>query len=515
MPTRNLASSYKKEPEDLRPFYAAWPSDLLKGPPPTGACWPGLREEIEAYQQKIGNAFASWGDCFVVTGQQPALFTGPLYTVYKIATAIRLARRITEKFGIHCTPVFWQGSDDHDFEEARTAHILGKNHAPLSITYNPSQDISGLPMYRVPLEPSLHGLIDRAAEAVTGSEFSDAVRRYLHESLDASSSLADWNARLIAKLFAGEGLVVFTSECASARLAARDVLAEEIQHPLRSSQLVNDAGEALEALKYARQIEKDAADCSFFLDLGSRRCKVTFQNGLFQVGADDQRMAQDEMLELLTAEPERFSPNVALRCIVQQRLFPTAAYVAGPGEVGYWGQFKPLFDRYKLRMPVVYPRAECVLTTSKINKLRAKLGFDRGPSTDWSVPDLLLDRALRAAAANPILDAFHRRRSRIADELRELAKELQKAPVAVSSLTDRVNEAMDNYERILLRADETRHETVRQQVVRLCNVFAPFRKPQERVYTVFSFLFEHGWGLVPRIVREIDVESFEIQEIEL
>lgn len=515
MPTRSLASSYKKEPEDLRPFYAAWPSDLLKGPPPTGACWPGLCEELEAYQQRIGNVPPSWGDCFVVTGQQPALFTGPLYTIYKIATAIRLARRITEKFGTNCTPVFWQGSDDHDFEEARTAHILGKNHAPLSITYDPSQNIAGLPMYRVPLEPSLHDLIDRAAEAATGSEFSDVVRAYLHESLDASSSLADWNARIIAKLFAGEGLAIFTSECSSARLAARDVLAEEIQHPLRSARLINDAGEALEALHYARQIEKDAADCSFFLERHSRRCKVTFQNGLFEVGADGQRVAQDEMLELLATEPERFSPNVALRCIVQQRLFPAAAYVAGPGEVGYWGQFKPLFQRYKLGMPVVYPRAECILTTPKINKLRAKLGFDRGPAIDWSVPDLLLDRALRVAAANPMLDAFHKHRSRIADELRELAGELHKAPVAVSSLTDRINEAMDGYERMLLRADEARLETVRQQVARLCNVFAPFRKPQERVYTVFSFLFEHGWDLVPRIVREIDIESFETQEIEL
>ena len=84
-----------------------------------------------------------------------------------------------------------------------------------------------------------------------------------------------------------------------------------------------------------------------------------------------------------------------------------------------------------------------------------------------------------------------------------------------ATLTERVMTAFDNYERLLLRADESRYETVRQQVTRLCNTFAPVRKPQERVYTIVSFLFEHGWELVPRIVREIDIDDFELNEIEL
>ncbi len=57
------------------------------------------------------------GPSVVVTGQQPGLLGGPLLTVYKIATAIKLARRRTET-GFPTVPVFWSGDDDDDLAEA-------------------------------------------------------------------------------------------------------------------------------------------------------------------------------------------------------------------------------------------------------------------------------------------------------------------------------------------------------------------------------------------------------------
>lgn len=510
-----VAEAYRKESADLRPFYSAWPREIFNREPTTGQCWPGLREELDAYHASIGNTPAEWGDCFVVTGQQPALFTGPLYTIYKIATAIRLATEMSERQGIRCTPVYWQGSDDHDFNEARSATVLTRGHEPLTLTYEPLHDVAGLPMYRVPLDTSAHDLVDRAADSTPGSEFREDIRAFLHGSLDASSSLANWNARLIARLFAGSGLVIFTSELRSARFAATEVLKKEILDPLATTRLVNEAGARLSALNYEQQVAKGENECGFFLEVDGKRCKITFQDGGFFVPTAGLRFAPDELLGVLDAEPERFSPNVALRCIVQQRLFPVAAYVAGPGEIAYWGQFKPLFEYFDAPMPVVYPRAQCLLTTAKLNKLQSRLGLDAAHVVDWSAPDDIITRALRKSADNPFVTALQKRKSSIENELRGLEQDLAKAPVPAATLTDRVADAIESYERILMRADEARYETVRQQVTRLCNTFAPFRKPQERVYTIFSFLFEHGWDLIPRIVRDVDIESFGITEIEL
>src|SRR5512140_1516204 len=90
----------------------------------------------------------------VVTGQQPGLVTGPLSTIYKAITAIRLAQRVQEFSRTPCVPIFWVGSDDHDFEEARSAHFLTKNHETLTLPYDPVQDVARMPMFQVPLAVS-------------------------------------------------------------------------------------------------------------------------------------------------------------------------------------------------------------------------------------------------------------------------------------------------------------------------------------------------------------------------
>src|SRR3977135_992287 len=51
----------------------------------------------------------------ITTGQQPGLFTGPLYTVYKALSAVALAQRLERERGVPVVPVFWGAGDDHDF----------------------------------------------------------------------------------------------------------------------------------------------------------------------------------------------------------------------------------------------------------------------------------------------------------------------------------------------------------------------------------------------------------------
>lgn len=515
---KDLFADYVAETPELIEFFARSPKGLFEAPPEAAQWDTSLLEALTDYQTRLGGRCLFMGyETAVVTGQQPGLFTGPLYTIYKTITAILLAKKIRNRFGVPCVPVFWVASDDHDFEESRTTHFLTKHHEDLALTYSPQENVDGLPMYRVPIEDSLHALIDEAASQTPGSESRGEVAEFLHTSLDASASLSDWMARLMVRLFCDTPLIVFSPHLPVARKLAAEVFEKDLSDPLASTRFVNEAGRRLAELGYPQQVNKDPAECSFYIEMGGRRRKVLFEDGSYRIPDERLACSPDEVEAMLQSAPERFSPNVALRCIVQQHLFPAVAYVAGPGEMAYWAQLKNLFESFGEDMPVVYPRARAVLTNMKLKKLMEKFGFAladlEGPQED------LVERALYVARRAPAYEIARNHRAGIEAAVRRMTQELEgmsKTAGDVSrEIEERVKAELDRLERVILKGDDEHAEAVRKQVARLCNALVPFRKPQERVYTIFSFLFEHGWDLVPKLIEEMDIESSELKEIEL
>lgn len=509
----DIATDYIQESEALLRFYAGRPGALFEQPAEPMAWDPTLVESLRAYQKGIGSNSSFEGDePVIVTGQQPGMLTGPLYTIYKAVTTVKLAASLSQKHGTRYVPVFWVGSEDHDFEEASITHVLSKLHEPVTLRYQPGANVAGLPMYRVPLEPSLKHLIDRAADAAAGSEHRDEVQTFLHESLDASSSLADWSVRILARLFRDTPLVLFTPELPVARSLAIPVLETSIAQPLEDTRILNDTGARLAAMGYEVQVVKDSNSCNFFLEVDGKRCKVAYEDGHFTVPEANQEFSESELLSVLRSEPERFSPNVALRCVVQQQLFPAAAYVAGPGEIAYWAQLKPVFKHFGKQMPVVYPRARAVITDLKLNKLLRKHGLTIDDLYQDS--DALLERSLAAGASGAVVQRFRSHRTEIEGALERLERDMNMGDMT-GQLRERIGLELDRYERGLLRADESALQATTQQLNRLCNSLAPGRKPQERFYTVFSFLFRQGWELIDRLMNDLDIVEFSMNEVEL
>lgn len=507
--------------EALRPFFEHGVRDLAGAAHGLPAWDPAMLEGLIAYQAELGLTRGISADSLaVVTGQQPGLLTGSLYTIYKAITAIHLAQRAANETGRAVTPIFWAAADDHDFEEVRSACLLTRDHALLELKYTPEADFAGFPMHRTPVESSLHAIIDQAANEATGSEFTDEIRTFLHASLDASRSFSDWFCRILARLFQDTPLVIFTTELSAARTLAAPIFAREIDTPLESTRLLNAAGERLAALGYPPQVVKAADECAYFVEFDRRRRKVLWRDDAFLVPEENLRYTQAEMRALLAEAPERFSANVALRPVVQQVLFPTVAYIGGPGELAYWAQFKDVFAHFGQPMPLVYPRAQAVLSTIKLNKLLAKYGFDLPALAQPR--DVLLQQALAASVKSPALETLRAGRGKVefaAEELRAAlrgVKKIDKASAdAADTAAEQVRTAMDRLEKALLRADTTQTETTRKQVERIATALMPERKPQERVYTVFSYLFEHGWGLVDRLSEALNSETFAMNEIEL
>lgn len=500
-------------------FFSGGPRAVLRERPPCATLDERLVAAIGGFQTRLGGEAPSLSssDAVVVTGQQPALFLGPLYTVYKAITALRLAERIEASFGVRCAPVFWIAGDDHDFAEASSASFLSRAHEPFSLTYAPEASVQGQPLYLIALEDSLHGQIDAAAERAEDSEFKSEIAEFLHDSLSDSATFADWSGRILARLFRGTRLVLFAPHLEEARVLAADVLEREISEPLSSSRQLNEAGAALRELGYAPAIVKAPNECGFFAEMGKRRRKVLFEDGRYVFPEEGIACTESDLRSLLRSSPERFSPNVALRCLVQQRLFSPVAYVAGPGEIAYWAQFKALFDRHGYSMPVVYPRARAVLSTLKLNRLLGEYGLE---AADLSVDaERLLQRVLQEVVRNPARDAVARHREAILRGFEQLRCEMERHSDQAAEIARNIErhgrEGLDRLDRFLARGDENRRQTVARHLARLGSALMPFRKPQERVYSVCSFLFQYGWDLIPRLIAALDIDSFEMNEVEL
>lgn len=223
------------------------------------------------------------------------------------------------------------------------------------------------------------------------------------------------------------------------------------------------------------------------------------------------------MQKLLNEQPSRFSPNAALRPVVQQALFPVHAYVGGPGEIAYWAQLKGVFAHFGRPMPHVYPRARAVLTREKLRRWQREYGLSYA---DLERPRQELE--LPALNVLPPLEPLKILREK-EPELRQALREFEESFRAcggpgldmAGALQKESMDYLGRMNRTLLRADEGRRATVRNRIARLQGALTPCRKPQERVYCVLSYLFEHSGRLIPRLMDGLDIEDFGVQEIEL
>lgn len=511
-----LVEDYLARAPQLENFYARHPDDLLKAPAIDLKWAPGIVQALRGYQETLGypkdiNPHAH----VIATGQQPGIFGGPLYTVLKAISAIQLSERYSETHGVPCVPLFWVAGDDHDFDEVCTAHVLTKNFEPLALKCDAPGRPTDAPMYLTPVDPALHAQIDEAAARCSG-EFRDEVCAWLHELVDGSQSIAHFFTLFLARLFRNTPLLFFPSNLGEAREVATPVF-ESVARPLDATRLANEAAARLTALGYPAQVQKAANECSFFLEVNGSRCKVVWEDELFKLPTLGRSFTQSEMLGMLAC-PNSFSANVLLRPVLQQALFPVAAYVGGPGEIGYWLQLKEVFAAFNQPMPVVYPRAQALLLDSKTRKLRDKFAFE-----DWSAPvEALESQAITRHVQSPALNALRSERVPLEAALQKMAEAIRKAGgknlapgESATAFAERTLQSLDRLEASLAGADSAQAEAIRAQVRRVANVVAPHRKPQERIYCLLPWLFNYGWDIVPRLMKQLDATRRDTQEVEL
>ena len=518
---RRLAVEYVANFDALRAFFAGDPADdgawrasiAARARPDADSAAVG--RIVRAQQRARGapgaavEAAARLDDrrsVAVVTGQQAGLFGGPLYTLLKAISAIRLARRAERVFGGPGVAVFWVDAEDHDLDEIRTCGVLDADQAFTTVALE-TEAPPGTPAAAVRLGREIEPALDGLAATLPETDFTAEVLGGLRRAYASGHGLVEAFATWLEQLLGRHGLVVFDAADPAAKPLAADLFAREIANPGASSSLARSAGDRLRDAGFHAQVYPPATGVALFLQNGSRRA-IRVDGDRLRAAGDD-ALDRAAWLDRLRVDAARFSPNVLLRPIVQDRLFPTVCYVAGPNELAYLAQLKPVYGHFGVPMPLVAPRLSATLVDTAVMKFLRRTGI---PLTtlqpqDESALNRLLGAQLPAAVEQALDGAARAIRDRMAAAAAVVAEVDPTLAGAAESTHGRMERDLGNLRNKVVQAAKRRHQTLRRQFTRAQSQIFPRGTPQERAVGGICFLNRYGPPLVDRLLSDATLDA--------
>ena len=439
----------------------------------------------------------------VVTGQQAGLFGGPLFTLLKAVTALQLARRESLRQGVPVEAVFWIDAEDHDWAEVQTCAVLDADFH-VRRTALPEHHLGDVPVARVPVEASIDGAIHELQAALPPTEFTGDIIEALRAAYVPGRGMADAFGRWLEYVLGRHGLIVFDGSDTAAKTLVRELFAQELTTD-GASDLAAAAGAELIASGYHAQVVPHPESTALF-DIRGVRQPIRRSGGYVSMG--------DVTIEATTAgaealaHPEHFSPNVLLRPVVQDTLFPTICYVAGPNELAYLGQLRRIYERFGVPMPLMYPRATATLIDSATARFLTKheLPLEALQPQDEAALNRLLASSL-PAGVDQALDAAGKAIAERMDVLAAAVPALDATLAgAVKGVQGKMEHDLSGLRGKIIQAAKRRDDTLRRQFLRARALTFPDGHPQERVVGFVYFLNRYGPALVDRLLESLPVD---------
>jgi bacillithiol biosynthesis cysteine-adding enzyme BshC len=429
----------------------------------------------------------------ITTGHQLNIFTGPLYFIYKIATAIKLARQLKaahpEKDFV---PVYWMASEDHDFAEINHTNAGGKKIAWQMDAKGATGRLStktireALNQYK--------GILGLAGNAPELSELVETA----YSKFD---KLANATRYLVNELFSRYGLIIIDADDANLKQQFADVMEHDIigQHSFKN---ISNSNTALQ--KLGAHIQVNPREINFFYLADELRERIVFENDVYEVLGTDIKFTEAELRTEIQEHAERFSPNVVMRPLYQETILPNLAYIGGGGELAYWFQLKANFDYYAVDFPILILRNSALIVDDRSAEKWRKTGFE---ITDLFKPaDMLKNEWIKLnSKADLSISKEWAELQAIFDGLKHRAKKIDPTlEPSTEAIQARLKHAIDNLERKMLKAEKRKHDVSLSHIDQMKNTLFPNGSLQERSENIALFYVAYG----PKLINDL-VEKFE------
>jgi bacillithiol biosynthesis cysteine-adding enzyme BshC len=453
------------------------------------------RRDAPAAARHAAERLADPATVAIVTGQQAGLFGGPLFTLYKGLTAAKLAATIATDHDTPVVAVFWVEAEDHDWDEVASVSVLDSEMQRRTITLPPPAGSGHLPIGAITLGAEIENAIDALAATLPQTEFTADLLADLRRAYAPGVSMSGAFARVLDRMLGDLGVIVFECSDRAAKPLASEIFAKEVTYPGRTWSLAGEAGQKLAAGGYHTQVDGSSQHGAALFRLDGSRTPIdpTDAPGL----ADEAR-----------AKPETFSPNVLLRPIVEDALFPTVCYVSGPNELAYLAQLRGVYEQFQVPMPLFYPRSSATILDSASARFLEKhdLPFEALHARDEAAINRLLAASLPESVDRALKDAD----DAIAEKLAAI---LASVPAIDATLVGTVKSTLGKLEHDMatlrgkvISAAKKRDETLRRQFFRAQAQAFPDGIPQERALSSVALLNRYGPALIPRLVQDLPLD---------
>lgn len=512
---RRLATDYAYDFGAIAPFYSGNPSeprawaDVIARTQAHPRDRAAIAAVVAAQQERRGappaarTAAARLADpqtVAILTGQQAGLFGGPLFTLLKALTALKLAAQVSHDHRVPCVAVFWIDAEDHDWDEVRSCTVFDEALAARTVSLPPRDADDASPVATVRLDDRVLGVLDGLEQALPRTEFTAQILADLRRAYAPGVGMAEAFGRWLEQVLGPRGLIVYDASDAAAKPLASRVFSHELAVPGETARRAAQAGSDLVSRGYHSQVQAQAhPDTLALFQLHEGRRSIRQEDGAFLLG--DRRVSAASLAEEARERPGGFSPNVLLRPIVQDAIFPTTCYVAGPNELAYLGQLRGVYDHFGVPMPLMYPRATATLLDSAAMRFLARyeVSIERLHAQD----EAALNELLRAQIPEAVEATFAEAARAIDTQMGQVVEAIPAidptlAHTARSTLA-RMQHDLHTLHNKMINAAKRRDETLRRQFTRTRALAFPDGHAQERAIAFLSFLNLYGPSLVDRL----------------
>lgn len=454
----------------------------------------------------------------IITGQQVGLFCGPLYTLYKTLTVLKLTEHLSQQFPDYSfVPVFWLEGEDHDIKEVNSFNFLDALNNLTCLQYKKEENIGEMNIGAVGdiyFDESIDLLFEKLQQSLLHTEYSTKVIELFKTAYQKGMTFSRAFIHLFNVLLEGSGLIFFDPHNNDSKIMLTPIFEQELKNVSVTCKLVITQSELLEK-HYHAQVKPRAINLFMFHD-GSRYGIEPHPDG-YSLKGTRQIYNLDKMLSILQTDPNVFSPNVVLRPICQDYLFPTLAYVAGPSEVSYFAQFKLLYEYFNIPQPIIYPRASVTIIEDKVQKVVNKYALN--VNDFFSDIEILKSRIAATISDFKVDELFANTFGTVSESLTSLKDGLQTVDPTLVPAMENTLSKMQNALNVLkdktIAAQKRQHEISLRQLDKVSLSIYPNSNLQEREMNIIYFLNKYGLEFLRWLNNELVIDKFMHQVVNL